>query len=226
LLREGLERLWEMWGEVGGLSDVGSVAGTLERYMDEIELFNPAYKLVGVKDREELVVRHILDSLSGLKVISRCLAGQGAGACAEGAAIADVGSGAGLPGIPLAVCLPGCSFTLIERMGRRVGFLRNVQAVLNLANVRVEEAEMEQSAPFRFKVVTFRAFRPLEINIVKSLCRLLAPDGVLVAYKGRKEVLEKEIAAGLDVDLTAEVVPVHVPFLGEERHIVVIHPHR
>jgi 16S rRNA (guanine527-N7)-methyltransferase len=105
-------------------------------------------------------------------------------------------------------------------MGRRVGFLRNTQAVLNLANVRVEEAEAEKSAPSRFRIVTFRAFRPLETNIVKSLCRLLTPEGILVAYKGRKEMIEKEMAA---LNVEWEAVPVHVPFLDEERHIVVIY---
>jgi 16S rRNA (guanine527-N7)-methyltransferase len=154
------------------------------------------------------------------------VAGAGiVGAALEnGGAAADAGSGAGLPGIPLAICLPHCRFTLIERMGRRAGFLRNTQAVLRLANVDVEEQEIEKAAPHRFKALTFRAFTPLNHTSVKSLFRLLAPDGVLLAYKGRKDAIDKELAPLLTPNslISAEITPVHVPFLDEERHIVAL----
>jgi 16S rRNA (guanine527-N7)-methyltransferase len=208
---------------------LAETASLLEKYIAEIELFNRTLSLVGAKDRRELVVKHILDSLAPLGIITRLLAGQAAerDAADDPPAIADVGSGAGLPGIPLAICLPNARFTLIERMGRRAGFLRNTQAVLALANVETEEREMENVSA-RFDLAVFRAFRPLEPAIARSLLRLLKPGGALAAYKGRRETAEAELAAlaaapaAVGQTIRAEILPCPVPFLEEERHIVII----
>ncbi|MDR3248279.1 MAG: 16S rRNA (guanine(527)-N(7))-methyltransferase RsmG [Treponema sp.] len=191
------------------------LAALLERYIGEIELFNPAYGLVGAKDRAELITKHILDSLAPLGIIAGLLERYAA------PQIADVGSGAGLPGIPLAIALPRFHFTLIERMGRRAGFLRNTIAVLGLNQVTVEETEMEKAGPGRFDLATFRAFRPLEPPILRNLFRLLSPGGTLAAYKGRREAIEKEMA-GVDAG-PWESIPCPVPGLAEERHLLVIH---
>jgi len=208
MLEEGLLKL--------GFNSDDRILSLLEKYIDEIELFNHAYGLVKVKDRGELIVKHILDSLAPVHLI-RGLVNE---AAAKMPAIADVGSGAGLPGIPLAICMPDAEFTLIERMGRRAGFLRNVQALLGLSNVKVEEAEMEKLNPGHFDLVVFRAFRPLEPIILKGLFRLLGPDGVLAAYKGRRESIEEEMASVKGY----EVLKLEVPFLEEERHLVLIRP--
>jgi 16S rRNA (guanine527-N7)-methyltransferase len=192
----------------------------LSKYIEEIERFNPAYGLVKVRDRRELAVKHILDSLAPLAVLSRLTEG--------GTAVADVGSGAGLPGIPLAIALPGARFTLIERMGRRAGFLRNCLAALGLSNVTVEEAEMEKSAPGRFGLVVFRAFRPLEAPVLKGLFRLLLPGGIIAAYKGRRQTVEEELKAAEvavpAIPFSSEILPLRVPFLDEERHLALISP--
>jgi 16S rRNA (guanine527-N7)-methyltransferase len=219
LLTEGLAALRESDPDIGALlgSREGHIAGALETYMAEIERFNPAYGLVGAKDRRELVVKHILDSLAPLGIIQRLSGGFG-----PPVKIADAGSGAGLPGIPLAICLPGAAFTLIERMGRRAGFLRSALAVLGLSNAAVEEQEMEKAAPGRYHIVTFRAFRPLEPRILKGLFRLCAPDGVLAAYKGRQEKIDAEMAAAGKAAGPRETLPCPVPFLAEERHLLVI----
>ncbi|MDR2068286.1 MAG: 16S rRNA (guanine(527)-N(7))-methyltransferase RsmG [Spirochaetaceae bacterium] len=190
--------------------------GLLNKYIQEIELFNPAYGLVGTGDRRELVVRHILDSLAPLGLIRGLLEGP------PEAVLADVGSGAGLPGIPLAIALPERPVTLIERKGRRAAFLRNTQAVLALPNVTVEEGPMEQAPPGRFRALVFRAFRPLDRAVLRALFRLLEPGGVLAAYKGRRAAVEAELG-GL-TDASWEALPVPVPFLEEERHLVVIRP--
>ncbi|MDR0557534.1 MAG: 16S rRNA (guanine(527)-N(7))-methyltransferase RsmG [Treponema sp.] len=226
LLKEGLLLLRETGVEIpagiaGGVTggDINGILDILERYIAEIELFNPAYKLVGTNDRKELIIRHILDSLSGLGVITRLARSY------AGTDIADAGSGAGLPGIPLAVSMPRCHFTLIERMGRRAGFLNNTLAALGLQNAAVEEKEIEKAAPNRFNIITFRAFKPLDRNTIKSLFRLLTQDGVLAAYKGRKDAIEKEFAllkASSAAVADWELFRVSTPFLEEERHIVVI----
>jgi len=230
LLEEGLAKL--------GLGNEERILFLLVKYIEEIELFNPAYGLVKVKDRRELVVKHILDSLAPVDIIRQLLDKR------PSPRIADVGSGAGFPGIPLAVCMPGAEFTLIERMGRRAGFLRDVLAVLGLSNVQVEENEMEKSAQSPsgascFDLVVFRAFRPLEPAILKGLLKLLAPGGTLAAYKGRREAVEDEMAklltapgkpSGFSGDgagnLSWEILPLQVPFLEEERHLVIINQDR
>jgi 16S rRNA (guanine527-N7)-methyltransferase len=201
--------------------------------MDEIEALNPAYGLVKVSSRKELVVKHILDSLAPLGHIARLLeSGSAPGGRASnlrGPAtladrpelrLADAGSGAGLPGIPLAICLPSVNVCLIERMTRRADFLRDAAAVLKLSNLWVEETEMEKAPAGRFNVVVFRAFRPLEKAILKGLFRLLVPGGYLAAYKGKRKKTEQEVAE--IPPESREIYPLVVPFLNEERHLVIL----
>jgi len=219
LLTEGIQALMKD-AEIGRLiaPRFDEIILLLNRYIKEIELFNPVYGLVGTNNSEELVVKHILDSLAPVGIISRLLNEI----CAEGTPrIADAGSGAGLPGIPLAIVLPNCDFTLIERMGRRAGFLCGANAVLNLSNVTVEEGELEKTLREPFALVTFRAFRPLEPKLLKTLLRICAADGVIAAYKGKREKTEAELAALNDIRGKWEIIPCEVPFLDEERHLLV-----
>jgi 16S rRNA (guanine527-N7)-methyltransferase len=220
LLYRGLEQLGRQDPRAARLFNgrLDGIAARLTGYIEEVERFNPAYGLVHVKDRRELVVRHILDSLAPLGLLLGLLERRAAPPL-----IADVGSGAGLPGIPLAIAtaidMPEARFTLIERMGRRAGFLRNTLAVLALKQVTVEEGPMEQAPPGRFDLAVFRAFRPLERPVLKSLLRLLREGGCLAAYKGRREAIEAEMRAAGG---TWDIFPCPPPFLEEERHLVVI----
>jgi 16S rRNA (guanine527-N7)-methyltransferase len=210
LLKEGIAKLSLIESE-------DRVLPLLERYVEEIELFNPAYGLVKVKDRHELIVKHILDSITPIEVIRNLFQGR------AGFKVADIGSGAGLPGIPLAICLPDAAFTLIERMGRRAGFLRDAAAVLGLPNVTVEETDMEElalAADDRYDLIVFRAFKPLDDAIIKGLFALLELSGFLAAYKGRRQAIEEEMSGLRNVSW--EAIPLKVPFLEEERHLVVI----
>jgi 16S rRNA (guanine527-N7)-methyltransferase len=197
------------------------IISSLVRYICEIEKVNRILKLVGTNDRRELILKHILDSLAPLGIILRKHE-----ACGRQMQIADVGSGAGLPGVPLAIALPDAQVTLIERMGRRAGFLRSVQTALGLSNVVVEESEMEKAARGRFTLVTCRAFKPLEPKMFKKLFRLCGESGFLMAYKGRRSKTEAEIAALEQAlpDLAGrwEIIPCPVPLLDEERHLLVI----
>jgi 16S rRNA (guanine527-N7)-methyltransferase len=165
------------------------------------------------------VVRHILDSLAPLEILRGLTSGAGGGA-----EIADVGSGAGLPGIPLAIALPDHNFVLIERKTRRAVFLHNTLAVLGLPNAVVEEREMEKAPRLRFDLIVFRAFRPLEPAILKGLFRLLRKGGVLAAYKGRREKIAAEMDAVQAMTGSWDAIPCPVPFLEEERHLVIIRP--
>jgi 16S rRNA (guanine527-N7)-methyltransferase len=194
----------------------------LEAYVGELELFNPAYGLVGTENHEELIIKHILDSLAPLGHILRTI--QNSGDPPPVPLIADAGTGAGLPGLPLACALPDYQFTLIERMGRRIGFLQNSLAVLGIENVRLEQADIEKARSGPFHLITFRAFRPLEQPILKALLKLLAPGGALAAYKGRLEKIQEEMKPIEHLLSRWEALPVQVPFLEEERHLVIIRP--
>lgn len=200
----------------------------LEAYVRELELFNPAYGLVGTESHEELIIKHILDSLAPLGHIMLALQIEPAqnqkASPRPTPAIADAGTGAGLPGLPLACALPNAHFTLIERMGRRIGFLQNTLAVLGLGNVRLEQADIEKARSGPFDLITFRAFRPLEPALLKALLRLLTPGGKLAAYKGRLEKIQEEMAPIESLITDWEALPVQVPFLNEERHLVIIKP--
>ncbi|MCL2265907.1 MAG: 16S rRNA (guanine(527)-N(7))-methyltransferase RsmG [Treponema sp.] len=235
LLREGIKILRKNDEDFDRLAAARNdeIIPLLERYVKEIELFNPAYRLVGTTDTNEIVIKHILDSLSPLGILSRILqrasktdssgSPSGTGRNKEGYKIADAGSGAGLPGIPLAIVLPECYFTLIERMKRRAGFLLNTEAALALSNLAIEENELEKIAgnnSSRFDLITFRAFKPMEPKLLKTLYKVCAPEGFIAAYKGKLTKIEEEMKI-ID-NKNWEAIPYTVPFLEEERHLVVI----
>jgi len=199
------------------------VISSLERYIGEIMFFNPAYGLVGTNDQSELVIKHILDSLAPVGILWRLLSEV---KIEDRPQIADAGSGAGLPGIPLAIAFPNYHFTLIERMGRRSGFLLNTKAVVGLSNVTVEESELEKKRFCNFALVTFRAFKPLEPKLLTTLFNCCTQGGVIAAYKGKREKIEQEMMPLKEHCGEWEAIPCRVPYLDEERHIVVIkRPH-
>lgn len=180
----------------------------LNLYISEIELWNPRYGLVNAQGGD-LVLRHILDSLSGVGPIS----GKNV------KTLADVGSGAGLPGIPLAIMFPQIHITLVERSGKRTRFLRNVAAVLNLKNISVLEIDLKDVTE-RFDLVTFRAFKPVEPGIIRLLMNILDDKGRLAAYKGKMENISEEIEQVKDIAVAEDVLPLSIPGLNEERHLV------
>jgi 16S rRNA (guanine527-N7)-methyltransferase len=221
LLSDGIRALCEEDREIERLFTNRSeeIISLLCRYINEIELFNSAYGLVGTVNTEEIVIRHILDSLAPLGKISLLLSKNADTITPQ---IADAGSGAGLPGIPLAIALPKCEFTLIERMGRRAGFLYNTTAILKLSNVTVEEGELEKTKNGRFSLVTFRAFKPMESKLLKTLFKVCTNEGVIAAYKGKLEKMNQEMSSLEKICGGWEAIPYTVPFLDEERHLLVM----
>ena len=181
----------------------------LNKYISEIELWNKRYGLVNASG-ETLVTKHILDSLTGVNHI----AGFNA------ASLADVGSGAGLPGIPLAIMLPQLQVTLIERSGKRVRFLQNVKALLGLKNVTIIEDDLKNVSN-KFDLVTFRAFKPVEPVIITLLMNILKEKGRLVAYKGRMENINAEIETIKGIAQVQQIIPLTVPGLNDERNLVI-----
>jgi 16S rRNA (guanine527-N7)-methyltransferase len=203
LLEEGLAAL--------GIDAGAEAVDKLVRYVSEIELWNEAYGLVN-DSGDSLIVRHIFDSLSGLPAIRGL----------SPATLADAGSGAGLPGIPLSIFLPETETCLIERSGKRCRFLENQKALLRLPNLAVREADIS-AASGPFDVITFRAFRPLEKPIVDDLIALMGPRTVLAAYKGKRSKIDEELKGIESYGFEAEILRLSVPFLpGEERHLVLL----
>ncbi|MFH2115005.1 MAG: 16S rRNA (guanine(527)-N(7))-methyltransferase RsmG [Spirochaetota bacterium] len=217
-----------------GLQALGIPANTgfesnLERYIAALEAWNPVYGLVGATG-DELVIKHILDSLAPLAVINRLLGGRQDQVPSpadrhEGQtpSLADLGTGAGLPGIPLALARPDINVTLIDRMTRRIRFLEAMQAELPLPNVRILEEQVER-AKGSYDLVTFRAFRPFERKLFKKVFGICAPGGRVVAYKGKADKAQAELEAITGLYADAEILPLQVPFLDDERCLVVMRP--
>ena len=201
LLKSGLDSIGIDWTE----EDLR----LLDLYVSEIELWNRKHSFVK-SSGDNLVVDHILDSLAPLGVLKKY----------SFTTLADAGSGAGLPGIPLSLFLKDKKIFLIERSGKRAGFLRNEIGLLRLKErVSILEAPVEE-VDMRFDAVTFRAFRQLD-EYSGYLFNLLNPGGFLFAYKGRRSVIEEEIKS-ISREVKEEIIRVKVPFSDKERHIVVL----
>ncbi|MCK5005897.1 MAG: 16S rRNA (guanine(527)-N(7))-methyltransferase RsmG [Spirochaetales bacterium] len=182
----------------------------LHVFLQELERWNKAYGFVKAAG-QQLIIRHVLDSLSAWRKIS---------ALPRRAQVVDVGSGAGFPGIPLAVFLADSRFTLLEPSAKKAAFLRNVAILAHLDNVEVEEARLED-VERRFDLVVFRAFTPLHREI-DALRRILNHNGVIIAYKGKRaRILEEIDEAGISLEQVL-IEAVEVPFLSEERHLVIL----
>ena len=197
------------------------LAQKMEAYIKEIILFNSAYNLTNTSDRDELVIRHIFDSLAAWPKIAE-LAGPAS-------VIADIGSGGGLPGIPLAVAfslLPDFAslrFELVERMEKRCAFLENCAAILGLKNVTVVNNEAERLSEAAYDLITFRAFRPLDKKMTKTLLRIVKPEGYLCAYKAKAASIKEEMDAIASLIPEYQVQPLNVPGLEDsERNLVII----
>lgn len=194
-----------------GLAALGldaSLSAPLRRYLELLARWNRTYNLTAIRDPGEMVTLHLLDSLSmhaHARGITR---------------LADLGTGAGLPGIPLAIALPGLQVTLVESNGKKARFLREAVRTLGLDNARVAECRAEAlDMPGAFEAITARAMATLA-DILAAGGHLLAPGGRLLAMKGARP--DAEIAA-LPAGWRVEAVhPLAVPGLDAERHLVVV----
>ena len=204
--------------------NLDAVADKMNRYIKEIVLFNSAYNLTNTSDYDELVIRHILDSLAAYKELEEIAKGcVNAGAAENALVFADIGSGGGLPGIPLATVFPQYKFKLVERMSKRCAFLENCAAILGLKNVEVINSEAEKVAPESFDIAVFRAFRPLDSKMTSTLLRIIKRGGYLAAYKAKMENITEEMTAIKELVSEYEVKPLKVPGLEDsERNLVII----
>jgi 16S rRNA (guanine527-N7)-methyltransferase len=200
---------WQ-YGLAPGLKALGLAlpAGAEARLLAYVELlarWNQAYNLTAIRDPGEMLVKHVLDSLAVLPFVA-------AGPCV------DVGTGAGLPGIPLAIARPDLRFTLLDSNGKKTRFVTQAVAELKLGNVEVVQARSEAwEPPVPFAQVLSRAFASLQ-DFARLAGGLAAPGGRLLAMKGSNPA--DELAALPGGFRLLAVHPLAVPGLDAERCLV------
>lgn len=177
-------------------------------YVGMLDKWNKAYNLTSVRDPQQMLVRHILDSI----VVNPHL---------QGSRFIDVGTGPGLPGIPLAIVRPDAHFTLLDSLGKRVRFLRQVQHELGLNNIEPVQSRVEAfPAEPPFDGVISRAFASLQDML--SWCHHLPAKGLgrFYALKGvRPDEELTQLPAGVNLE---SIVRLQVPELEGERHLVIL----
>ena len=193
-----------------GLAELGidlsaNQQNKLLAFRDLLLKWNKTYNLTALRDPEQAISHHLLDSLAILPHI-----GNGP--------LLDVGSGGGLPGIPLAIARPELSVSMVDTVQKKATFLQQAAIQLGLKNVTTHHARVETMAG-QYAQISSRAFA--EIGLFISLTRhLLAPGGRWLAMKGVRP--DDEIAA-LPADiLVDQIIPLHVPGLDAERHLIIL----
>ena len=184
------------------------LAEPLARYLTLLLRWNATYNLTAIRDPRDMVTKHLLDSLAMVPFV------------ASVPTLADLGTGAGLPGIPLAIAVPGLRVTLVESNGKKARFMREAVRTLGLTHTDVAESRIEAlDRPGAFMAITARALATLP-QILALGGHLLAPDGVLLAMKGARP--DDEIAALPPGWALRDIHPLAVPGLGAERHLVTV----
>lgn len=191
--------------------------GQLLDYLDLIAKWTRVYNLTAVRDPAEMLTHHLLDSLAVIAPLQRYLKKAGLG---QGAHLLDVGSGAGLPGVVIAICCPSVAVTCVDTVAKKAAFIKQVALVLKLPNLTGMHTRVEaMSQPF--DVVCSRAFASL-VDFTQGSVGVLAPTGVWLAMKGKHPA--EEIAALPATVAVFHVEQLVVPGLDAERCIVWMRP--
>ena len=210
VLRAGLAELHV------SLSDA-QVQGLLD-YQNLIGKWNKVYNLTAVRDPAEMLTHHLLDSLAAVAPLQKHLQGRGLSA----ASLLDVGSGAGLPGVVLAICCPSLAVTCVDTVGKKAAFIKHVALALGLPNLTGLHARVETITQ-PFDVICSRAFASLA-DFAGWSQAALAPGGVWMALKGKHPAEE---LAMLPSDVVVfHVEPLAVPGLAAERCIIWLQKNR
>jgi len=175
-------------------------------YVLLLHKWNQTYNLTSVRDPKEIVIRHILDSLAIVPYI-------------KGKRILDVGTGAGLPGIPLALALPKKYFVLLDSNSKKIRFLIYAVSVLKINNVEIIQERVEKYQPQqKFDSIITRAFASLQDTVIKTK-HLYNKNGYLLAMKGKYPSQELQ-----KIKEPILVYKIEVPNLDEQRHLVLVRP--
>ena len=200
---------WQQGWEALGLQGTAAQQQQLVAYLQLLQRWNKVHNLTAVRDPAEMLVVHLWDSLSVAPFV-------------QGEYLLDVGSGAGLPGTPLAILNPDQHWTLLDTNGKKTRFIQQAAAELRLKNVTVVQARVENWKPVQsFNGIISRAFASV-VDFVQSSGQHLAKEGVLYAMKGhypREELASLPLTWQLKVSHTLAV-----PNLGAERHLLELIP--
>ena len=211
-----------------GLALPDGAEAKLLAYLALLDKWNRVYNLTAVRDAERMVSHHLLDSLAAVPHFQGALplrnplplAGEGENAMPKSINVLDVGSGGGLPGIPLAIARPDLRVTLIDSIAKKTAFLLQAKAELGLANLQVVTGRVEDFRPETgFDVITSRAFSDLR-EFVTLTRHLLNPGSHWLAMKGlypNEEIAQ--LPAGVKVSADHALV---VPGLEARRHLIVL----
>lgn len=201
LLRKGVAGM--------GLVLPAAAMDQLASYLELLVKWNRVYNLTGIRDESKLVSHHVLDSLA---VVSHLPDGS----------IVDIGSGAGLPGIPIAISCPGRAVTLLDSNHKKGAFLKQAVAELGLTSTRVVTDRAEAYRPTElFKIVISRAFSDLAsfVNLAGHLC---GGEGVMIAMKGLNP--EDEMARVAASWKVSKTIRLEIPQLEASRHLIFLCP--
>ena len=189
----------------------------LQQYIEQLQRWNRSYNLTAIRDPDQMLTQHILDCLAVVGPVKHALAVREH----QAPTILDVGSGAGLPGVVLAIMLPAAQVTCVDAVEKKMTFVRQMRGVLGLSNLSATHARVEtQSA--QYDVVISRAFASLSDFALAAGQRVL-PAGNLIAMKARPtddEFAELASKTAWSVD---SVEPIHVPELQAQRCLVWLH---
>jgi 16S rRNA (guanine527-N7)-methyltransferase len=188
-----------------GLNVPDSAQQQLLAFRDLLLKWNKTYNLTALRDPAQAISHHLLDSLAILPQL-------------DGGNLLDVGSGGGLPGIPLAIARPELQICMVDTVQKKTTFLQQAVIELGLKNVTVNHARVEEMQG-QYAQITSRAFA--ELGLFVSLTRhLLAPNGRWLAMKG---IRPDDELKGLPADIVVEaIIPLTVPGLGAERHLIIL----
>jgi 16S rRNA (guanine527-N7)-methyltransferase len=205
VLKQGAEAL--------GLSPSDGQCDALLAYQAMLIKWNQVYNLTAVRQPEDMLTHHLLDSLAVLPPLERHLANRPA-------RLLDVGSGGGLPGAVLAIMLPALRVTCVDTVGKKASFVRQVAGDLKLPNLSAEHARVESLRSQPFDVITSRAFASLS-DFTRLTGHLMSAEGAWMAMKGKPPT--DEIAALPSESHVFHVEQLVVPGLNAERCLVWIH---
>lgn len=197
---------------VAGLDSLGLVlpgpaCSSLVRFCDLLIKWNRTFNLTSVSDPEQIIIVHLLDSLAVVPYL-------------PGGTVIDVGTGAGLPGIPLAIARPEQSFVLLDSNGKKTRFLNQVIGDLRLTNVNIVHSRVEQyETEEKFSTVISRAFTSVE-QFLLSCSHLVSADGQFIAMKGKYPADElRAMPAGFELVSSHRL---EIPGLNAERHLLIL----
>lgn len=202
-----MQSLIESGAQEANLALSSDQLSRLSEFVAQLIKWNKVYNLTAVRDAEQMIIKHILDSL----VVHPHLG--------EAKSVLDVGTGPGLPGVPLAILNPEIQFYLCDSNGKKTRFINVVKPLLDLNNVTVCNDRVESLQVPSVDIIISRAFSSIA-NFVQTTQHLRKPDGRWFAMKG---VIDQQELSALTNELAIdEIIPLNVPRLNAERHLIVL----